>query len=150
MSATNYTLSVDCPLCQRVAQLKSADNPQHIHEFEYSYLLVGDHQFHKGYCVLIFKQHVRELHELDPEVQSALFAELMTATKAIAKTFAPWKMNHSCYGNQAPHIHWHIFPRYDTEPDHLNQPWLHADQFKQHEIDAAQAREIAQKVRRNL
>jgi diadenosine tetraphosphate (Ap4A) HIT family hydrolase len=97
-----------------------------------------------------FKQHVRELHELKLEMQGALFAELMTATRAIAATFGPWKMNHSCYGNQVPHIHWHIFPRYDSEPDHLNHPWLHADEFKQHEIDAAQAQEIARSIRDNL
>jgi diadenosine tetraphosphate (Ap4A) HIT family hydrolase len=93
---------------------------------------------------------VRELHELTPIVQTALFAELMTATRAIADTFRPWKMNHSCYGNQVPHIHWHIFPRYDTERDHLNHPWLHVDQFKHHEIDANTARELAQRVQAHL
>jgi diadenosine tetraphosphate (Ap4A) HIT family hydrolase len=145
-SATSAT----CPLCQRVAQFASRDNPQLIHEFEHSYLLVGDHQFHRGYCVLVFKQHVRELHDLEPALQSALFSELISATQAIARSFQPWKMNHSCYGNQVPHIHWHIIPRYDSEPDHLNPPWLHAGEFKQHEIDAEQAREIAQRIRRNL
>jgi diadenosine tetraphosphate (Ap4A) HIT family hydrolase len=149
VNEANHT-TANCPLCERIAQFANGDHPHFIHEFEYSYLLVGDHQYHKGYCVLLFKQHVRELHDLEPSVQSALFSELMTATQTIAKTFEPWKMNHSCYGNQVPHIHWHIFPRYDSQPDHLNHPWLHADEFKQHEIDATQAREIARSIRHHL
>jgi diadenosine tetraphosphate (Ap4A) HIT family hydrolase len=127
VSHTNPPAHEQCVLCRRIEGCRNGQNPHLIHEFEYSYLLVGDHQYHRGYCVLLFKEHVRELHELSPEIQSVLFAELMAATQAVAQTFKPWKMNHSCYGNQVPHIHWHIFPRYDSEPDHLNHPWLHAE-----------------------
>ena len=140
----------NCILCDRVAAASRGVLPSLIHQFHNSMLLVGDNQFHRGYCVLVYKEHVREMHDLPDVMQGILFAELMTATTAIAKAFKPWKMNHACYGNQVPHIHWHIFPRYDTEPDHLDQPFLHSAKFAGHATSEAVARDIANRVRENL
>lgn len=142
--------STACSICERVRLWRNGQNPYFIHEFEHSILIVGDHQFHKGYTLILLKEHVRELHELALEVQAALFQELMTAGRAVVETFKPWKMNYSCYGNVDPHIHWHLFPRYDSEPDHLNHPWLHADRFKEHLIDAQTAGDLGEKIRANL
>jgi diadenosine tetraphosphate (Ap4A) HIT family hydrolase len=139
-----------CSICQRVSLWRSGDNPYFIHEFENSILIVGDHQFHRGYSLLLLKDHVRELHELEPSVQTALFQELMTAAGAIVNTFKPWKMNYSCYGNVDPHIHWHLFPRYDSAADHLNHPWLHSAEFQEHLIDAPAALELGERIRANL
>src|SRR5919199_790078 len=97
-----------CSICQRVSLWQSGQNPYFIHEFENSIFIIGDHQFHKGYCLLLLKDHVRELHELTPSVQVELFQELMRAGRSLVDTFHPWKMNYSCYGNLDPHIHWHL------------------------------------------
>src|SRR5688500_9931787 len=130
----------NCPMCRRVTAFLQADeNPFLIHEFEHSLFVVGDHQFFRGYSLLILKEHERELHELEPGVQSALFAELMTAGRAVAEAFKPWKMNYSCYGNLVPHIHWHLFPRYDSDPDREQVPWFHAGEFEKHLIDGQAA-----------
>lgn len=139
-----------CSICRRVESWREGRNENFVHEFEGSILLVGDHQFHRGYCLLVLKEHVRELHELDAGAQAALFRELMEAGRAVAGAFGPWKMNYSCYGNVDPHVHWHLFPRYDTEPDHLNHPWLHAAEFEDHATDAETARAVAEKVREKL
>ena len=93
---------------------------------------------------------MRELHELEPSAHLALSGELMTAGRAVVETFGPWKMNYACYGNLDPHVHWHLFPRYDSEPDHLHHPWLRAAEFKDHLIDAEAARELAARIRANL
>src|SRR5262249_10044177 len=140
----------DCLICDRIALAKQGANPYFIHEFPRSIFVVGDHQFHKGYCVLLLKDHVREMHELPANVARELVDELMIATRAVVSTFGPWKINHACSGTAVPHIHWHIFPRYESDPDHLNHPWLHASEFKNHEIDAPAAREIARQIRANL
>ena len=144
------TQEPDCSICRRVSLWREGRNPHFVYEFERSVLVVGDHQFHRGYCLLLLKEHVRELHELEPAVYLALSQELLAAGRAIVETFGPWKMNYSCYGNQDPHIHWHLFPRYDSEPDHLNHPWLHAAEFKDHLIDEETARELAARIRANL
>lgn len=135
-----------CSVCRRVELWREGRGANFIHEFESSILLVGDHQFHRGYCLLVLKAHVRELHELGAEAQAALFRELMEAGRAVAEAFGPWKMNYSCYGNVDPHVHWHLFPRYDTEPDHLGHPWLHAAEFGEHATGAEEARAVAERV----
>lgn len=90
------------------------------------------------------------MHELDPAVFLALSGELLRAGRAIAEAFKPWKMNYSCYGNVDPHIHWHLFPRYESDPDHQNHPWLHAARFKDHTIDAEAAREVGGRISESL
>ena len=122
----------DCTICERVRLAKEGKNSFLIHEFKNSFLVLGDHQLYKGYSLLIFKRHVRELHELSADTQQALFKELMIAGKAVNDAFKPRKMNYSCYGNQVPHIHWHIFPRYESDPNYLSTPWSNATQFENH------------------
>jgi diadenosine tetraphosphate (Ap4A) HIT family hydrolase len=139
-----------CLICNRVALCRSGENPYLIHEFEHSFFVVGDHQFHKGYSLVLFKEHVRELHELAPAVQAALFQEVMTATQAIVRAFNPWKMNHACYGNAEQHVHWHLFPRYDDLLDHRRNPWVHSSEFKNNVIDTQSTADLAQRIRSNL
>lgn len=139
-----------CLICDRIDEWKQGKNPYFIHEFEHSILVVGDHQFYRGYCLVLLKDHIRELHELPNHVQQGLFAEVMTAGQAVHDAFEPWKLNYSCYGNQVEHVHWHIFPRYTTDPDHRRHPWLHCDDFKDHQIDRDAAARLAASVRTHL
>ena len=100
--------------------------------------------------MLLLKSHVRELHELSTDVQQAVFLELMTAGRAIVATFDPWKMNYACYGNAEEHVHWHIFPRYESDPDRRRNPWLHSAAFKEHRVTADRAVELASEIRRHV
>lgn len=122
---------MSCSLCDKVARLQSDLRFRLLHEFETSYWILGDHQVFQGYSLLVSKHHVREMHELDPELQVTLFKELMTAGSRIAEKLKPWKMNYASYGNQVPHLHWHLIPRYESDPRHKDQPWVHEAQFSQ-------------------
>ena len=139
-----------CLICERIALWREGGNPYLIDEFEHSLFVVGDHQFHPGYSLVLLKEHVRELHELSLSVQAASFQEVMAATRALVRTFGPWKMNHACYGNAEPHVHWHLFPRYESDPDHRRNPWLHASEFKDHGIDESTAQELSRRIKANL
>ncbi|MBF2002946.1 MAG: HIT family protein [Synechococcales cyanobacterium M58_A2018_015] len=113
---------MDCLICQRLAAWRQGSNPHVICELEHSLFVVGDHQFHRGYSLVLFKQHVRELHELSAAMQTTLFQEVMYAANVIVATFHPYKMNYACYGNSEPHVHWHIIPRYQTDPERQSHP----------------------------
>ena len=78
-----------CLICDRIQLWREGRNPYVIHEFEHSLLVVGDHQYHPDCSLVLLKDHVRELHELTPAVQTALFQEVMAATNAIVQTFTP-------------------------------------------------------------
>ncbi len=141
---------MNCSICTRIEAIRRGESPNLVHEFANSYLVVGDHQFFAGYCVLLLKPHVRELHETPQPVRGQLFDELMTATEAIVRAYRPWKMNHASLGNQDPHVHWHLFPRYESDPDRRAHPFLHADEFAKHPTMPDLAREVAVKVRGQL
>lgn len=70
----------------------------------------------------------------------------MLAGQAIVNAFSPWKMNYACYGNAEPHIHWHLFPRYESDPDRKANPWCHVSEFKHYLITSQTAQNLAQKV----
>jgi len=139
---------MNCAICERLKGISA--NKALVHEFANSYLLLGDHQYFMGYCVLIYKAHVRELHELDTDMQTALNQELMLATQAVVKAFQPWKMNHACLGNRDQHIHWHIIPRYESEADHQFDPWKHADEFANYRIEDTEKQLIISRIKQYL
>jgi len=139
-----------CIVCERIAAWRKGGNPHVVRAFRHSILVVGDHQYCRGYCVLLLKEHRREMHELPPSAQEGVFRELMAAGRAIARAFRPWKMNYSCYGNQVPHIHWHIFPRHRSERDRLSPPWLGMKKYGTKPVLDAEAGRIARRIRRYL
>ncbi|HYE79088.1 MAG TPA: HIT family protein [bacterium] len=139
-----------CSICNRLDRWHRGENPYVIHEFPHSLWVVGDHQFHPGYTLLLLKEHVRELHELPRGVQLAFFDEVMTAGQVIVDLFQPWKMNYSCYGNLDPHLHWHLFPRRADDPDRTGLPWKHADRFGGAAIGAEEAQALATRIRVGL
>lgn len=141
-------------ICERIDLWKKGDNPYFIHEFKTSIFVVGDHQFYKGYSLLLLKDHVREIHELDPQTNLDLQQELHTAGKVIFETFKPWKMNYQCLGNKDQHVHWHILPRYEDDPYHNTLPFT--DYMKgevklnDYMISAEEAQQLANRIRCSL
>lgn len=138
----------DCAICHRLKHI--ASDPALVHEFAHSYLLLGNHQYFAGYCILLYKKHVRELHELDAETQAALNQELMISTRAVVKAFDPWKMNHASLANRDQHIHWHIIPRYESEADRTCDPWKYAAEFDQWQVPDKQKTELAAKLKHHI
>jgi len=140
----------DCRLCAKLGVATGGQSFIFVHEFRSSMLLVGDHQYYPGYCLLVAKRHEREIHDLPPELRTALFEELMMAGEAIASAFQPWKLNYASFGNVDEHIHWHIMPRYESDPDHTEQPFKNAGFFAQKPTTETNAREVASKLRSAL
>jgi diadenosine tetraphosphate (Ap4A) HIT family hydrolase len=140
----------ECLICERVALAKGGNSPFVIAEMERSYFVVGDHQWHEGYALVLLKEHVREPFELEPDVQREHFREVMRAAQALYTTFRPRKMNFSCYGNAEPHVHWHLVPRYKEDPHPTKDPWEDIARFHEKAVAPEQAREIAARIRGNL
>lgn len=136
-----------CEMCQAVELARLDKNPKMIHEFETSILLVGNHQIFPGYCVLVSKSHLREPFDAPEAMQTLQFRELMASARAIQKALGAWKINYSCYGNQVPHVHWHLFPRLESDPLHKQPPWAQAAAFDLHKTTDVQACAVAERIR---
>ncbi len=139
-----------CPLCDRVIQCQNKSYQYLIHEFKHSYFVLGEHQFYEGYSLLVAKDHYREMTDLPAVIQGEFFQEMMLASKVIEQTFKPTKMNMCSLGNVVPHLHWHFFPRYQTDPDFKNPPWLQMHLFDSAKISPAAAFPLIQKIRAQM
>lgn len=101
-----------CEPCERIQQIKEGKNPYFVAEFETGYVVLGDHQYFKGYTLFLCKEHVFELHELNPVFKQKFLAEMAQVAEAVYFAFKPKKLNYELLGNGDPHLHWHIFPRH--------------------------------------
>lgn len=110
-----------CGICAGIETIRAGKSPNLIAELDNSYVVLGDAQFYRGYCILLAKHHAHELFELPREEALALFDEVRSVGEAIFTVVKPLKLNYECLGNSEPHVHWHIFPRYESEEEKLRR-----------------------------
>ena len=87
------------------------ENPYFVKELETGYVVIGDHQYFKGYTLFLAKDHVTELHHMETSVKLRFLEEMSLVQEAVAKAFEAEKMNIELLGNGDAHAHWHLFPR---------------------------------------
>ena len=76
--------------------------------------------------LVIAKTHATELYQLSEPEATQYFRDMLRVAEAIANSFKPRKLNYELLGNTVPHLHWHIFPRYDGDPNPARPVWEHA------------------------
>jgi diadenosine tetraphosphate (Ap4A) HIT family hydrolase len=116
-----------CPFCDKLAHLAELPDTERVGQFPHSFILLGRWQYYHGYCILVARTHARELHHLPDAERLAFFNDLCRLAKAVEGCFAPHKLNYELLGNQEPHLHWHLFPRYREDPDRHQPVWLALD-----------------------
>jgi diadenosine tetraphosphate (Ap4A) HIT family hydrolase len=122
-----------CPFCSKLAGEASWPDEDVVWQFQHSVAVLGPWQFYQGYCLLIARTHAAELNHLEPAIRRAFFEEMCLLAQAIEHGCRPRKLNYELLGNQVPHLHWHLFPRYDADPDHLQPVWVKLAQAEQDE-----------------
>ncbi len=106
---------VDCPLCAPRATI-GVFNIE-IAKLTIATLYLGRNQVFRGYCVLIFDpRHVTGLQHLSAEENRAFAEDLQHAAQAIDAALHPDLLNYEIIGMGVLHLHWHIAPRYKTDP----------------------------------
>ncbi len=85
-----------------------------------------------GRCYIAIKDHVSEIDLISEEVEQEFITVRNRLMKAIRNSFSPITFNVSCLKNdafkddpdntspEASHVHWHIIPRYGTNPVIIN------------------------------
>jgi diadenosine tetraphosphate (Ap4A) HIT family hydrolase len=61
---------------------------------------------------VILARHVREMTDLDAAGRERLMRVVFAVEAALRETLAPDKINLASLGNQVPHLHWHVIPRF--------------------------------------
>ena len=133
-----------CPICT-----KWDDDPeQRVVELKQTLVSLNRDQFFPGYCFVYAKKHVTELFHLEDSVRNEVMAEVSAVAKALYNTLRPDKINYELLGNMAPHMHWHIVPRFSSDPlwprPHWSEP--HQELF----LSSQQYRERAELIKATL
>jgi diadenosine tetraphosphate (Ap4A) HIT family hydrolase len=78
--------------------------------------LFADQRF-RGYCLLFYDvRHETALDKLSQSEYLDFLFDLRLCVKAIRVALNPDHMNLELLGNTGPHLHWHIVPRYKSDP----------------------------------
>jgi diadenosine tetraphosphate (Ap4A) HIT family hydrolase len=85
-------------------------------DLERSRLQLCRNQYVKGYCILVAKKPVRELHEMHEQERRLFLEDMVAVGAALEKVFQPIKLNYQILGNRIPQVHAHIIPRYYDDP----------------------------------
>ncbi len=114
-----------CPL--DAPRPRSNEHWEFVAPLSVSSLYLSANQTYRGHCQLIFDpRHVSRVDELRRDEWQALAADLFAAQTAILRTVRADHVNVESLGNIVPHLHWHIVPRYRTDPRWGSPIWLTA------------------------
>lgn len=70
-----------------------------------------------GRCVVVWKKHVQKVTELSREERRALMDDVGSVADAVASLYHPDKINYLILGDNCPHLHVHIVPKYKETPE---------------------------------
>jgi len=115
---------MSCLVCDRIKAIREGSNPYYVTELETGYVVIGDSQFFRGYTLFLCKQHVPELHMLQPAFKRKFLEEMTLVAEAVWNWVRPVTLNYEALGNAEPHLHWHIFPRHADDPLPRKPVWL--------------------------
>jgi diadenosine tetraphosphate (Ap4A) HIT family hydrolase len=71
----------------------------------------------RGYSVIIWRgRHVAEPTDLSEDEAAQYWREVLEAGRRIEQRLQPVKLNYHILGNELPHLHTHVVPRYADDP----------------------------------
>jgi diadenosine tetraphosphate (Ap4A) HIT family hydrolase len=139
-----------CGICAMIDRIKAGAFPDFLAELKSCYVILGDQQFYRGYCVLFAKLHATELYLMPADVARLLCDEMRVVAEAIAAVVKPWKMNYECLGNSEPHVHWHLLPRYETDEMRHGPVWLRPESERKVPLEEDDRRALIDSIRHQL
>jgi diadenosine tetraphosphate (Ap4A) HIT family hydrolase len=104
-----------CPFCERIPE--ESEHGFRVAELRVSTLTLQRDQAPRGYCLLVLRRHAVELYDLAPREAEGFALDVRAAARAVSQVFACDKMNYLLLGNTVPHLHYHLWPRYRSDPN---------------------------------
>jgi diadenosine tetraphosphate (Ap4A) HIT family hydrolase len=71
-----------------------------------------DEPDYPGFVRVILGRHATEMADLGPDERQRLMEVVFAVEAAVRETMQADKMNLASLGNQTPHVHWHVIPRF--------------------------------------
>jgi len=106
-------MSEGCVFCEIVRGTEPASV---VWEDELTIAFLDRRQFHAGHTLVIPRQHLRDVRELDHTTGAALMASVTRITRAVTAAFpnqglSLWHSIGEAAAQEVPHLHVHVHPR---------------------------------------
>lgn len=76
-----------------------------------------------AYVRVIWQQHLPEMTDLPVGARQRLWEVLSVVEAGMRQCFQPDKINLASFGNQVPHLHWHLIGRWADDPQFPGSAW---------------------------
>lgn len=128
-----------CPLC-------NPQNEELLWREDLLRVIRVDDAHYPGFCRVILNRHVKEMTDLSTGERARVLSAVFAVETVLRELLSPDKINLASLGNQVPHLHWHVIPRF-SDDRHFPEPiWAAAQRpGSAHPVDRARlAQRIAQ------
>ena len=78
-------------------------------------VVLADEHDYPGFCRVIWNTHVAEFSDLDARSRDRVMRVVYGVERALRRVMHPVKVNLASLGNQVPHVHWHVIPRFSND-----------------------------------
>lgn len=102
---------------ERVELCRAGGNPTTIGRMPSGWAVIGDHQFMKGYSLLLADPPVTDLQDLDRHARQRFLLDMSLLGEAVSRCTPSYRINYEILGNAEPALHAHVWPRFLDEPD---------------------------------
>jgi len=85
-------------------------------------ILVDDPDY-AGFCRVIWQEHVKEMTDLAEPERTHLMSVVFSVERMLRDLLHPDKINLASLGNQVPHLHWHVIPRFMDDAHFPDAVW---------------------------
>src|SRR5688572_14176041 len=102
---------------ERVRAAAAGTNPTVIRRMPSGWVVLGDVQTIRGYCLLLADPVVHDINALDADARSAFLRDMVTLGDALLEVTGARLINYELLGNSDRALHAHVNPRYADEPD---------------------------------
>lgn len=116
MSDSSSLSCTSCPLC-------TSDGGTLIWRDSRVRVIRIEEPHYPGFCRVVWQTHVKEMTDLAPAERDHLMSIVFQVEQAIRQIMAPDKINLASLGNQVPHLHWHIIPRFNNDLNFPHPIW---------------------------
>ena len=136
---------------ERVDACRAGRDPTLVARLESSWVVMGDPQVLRGYCLLLPDPVVPDLNAMPPAGRAAFLADMALVGQVLLELTQAARINYAIYGNVEPALHAHVLPRFaDEEPAlRTTHPWGY-DWGKARRFDSAADGALQQALRTRL
>ena len=136
---------------RQVEAARSGQLPTVVHKLSSGWVVLGEKQVVKAYCLLLPDPVVPHLNALRGAARAQFLTDMALVGDAILKVTGAVRINYEMLGNLEPALHAHVVPRYRDEPPGLiTKPFWFYDWDQAPVFDAKRDGDLIQRIAQEL